>query len=432
MKTPLLRLALLVSNLSLFAPGAFGSGFEAHEWGTFTSVQGADGKTIRWNPLLATDLPDFVYDRSRPRGPQQEWLRLFGPFGKGSHSALQRMETPVIYFYSDQARTVDVTVLFPQGIVTEWYPAISGMGQTNLGGVPEGPPVKFVRWDHLNIVPRASQPDLAGKLPRGSKSSHYYAARNVDADFVQSRTGIFGGTTAETEQFVFYRGIGDFASPVEVSMPNEGALRLRGSGVSGIGHYFVVQTRNGRAGFHELRGGCEGGGQLVEVAVPAPDRPMAEVLRELESRMATALADAGLLPKEASAMVQTWKDSWFEETGLRVLYLLPQAWIDKTLPLEIKPAPSRVARVFVGRAEMLLPDIERRLAQQIRRMGNPDPLINSEAVEKARALELGRFTRVAIERLNAGTQDKRFHQQANQLLTALSQSSVQAPKLGAR
>ena len=29
----------------------------AHEWGTFTSVQGADGIQLEWNPLVTSELP---------------------------------------------------------------------------------------------------------------------------------------------------------------------------------------------------------------------------------------------------------------------------------------------------------------------------------------------------------------------------------------
>ncbi len=37
-------------------------GFVAHEWGTFTSVSTADGRTQRWNPLGGpSELPSFVY-----------------------------------------------------------------------------------------------------------------------------------------------------------------------------------------------------------------------------------------------------------------------------------------------------------------------------------------------------------------------------------
>ena len=37
------------------------SDFVAHEWGTFTSVQGADGVQFDWNPFVAPELPKFVY-----------------------------------------------------------------------------------------------------------------------------------------------------------------------------------------------------------------------------------------------------------------------------------------------------------------------------------------------------------------------------------
>ena len=53
-------------------------------------------------------------------------------------------------------------------------------------------------------------------------------------------------------------------------------------------------------------------------------------------------------------MVETWRDSWFEE-GTRVIYIGPRRIVDAILPLEIAPAPSHVTRVFVGRMEVLTP-----------------------------------------------------------------------------
>src|SRR5690242_7357014 len=41
-------------------------GFVAHEWGTFTSVQGGDGVLLDWRPLQSSQLPKFVYDWRRP------------------------------------------------------------------------------------------------------------------------------------------------------------------------------------------------------------------------------------------------------------------------------------------------------------------------------------------------------------------------------
>src|SRR5262249_19587527 len=66
------------------------------------------------------------------------------------------------------------------------------------------------------------------------------------------------------------------------------------------------------------------------------------------------LTQGGLYDREAQAMLDTWKDSWFEE-GARLLYVVPREDVDQILPLTISPNPSKVARVFVGRVELMTP-----------------------------------------------------------------------------
>ena len=53
-------------------------------------------------------------------------------------------------------------------------------------------------------------------------------------------------------------------------------------------------------------------------------------------------------------MLDTWRDSWFEE-GVRVFYMLPQSTVDEVLPLSISPLPVQIVRTFVGRVEVLAP-----------------------------------------------------------------------------
>ena len=116
MKTLLLTIGACLATLR-FASAA-DSGYVAHEWGTFTSVQGADGVQMAWNPLSISELPNFVYDRNRRPGAKS------GPkilVAKTGFVCTQRMETPVIYFYSAQPRTIDVDVRFPSGTITEWF-----------------------------------------------------------------------------------------------------------------------------------------------------------------------------------------------------------------------------------------------------------------------------------------------------------------------
>ena len=86
----------------------------------------------------------------------------------------------------------------------------------------------------------------------------------------------------------------------------------------------------------------------VTLDAPSLDGSLSQLRYDLE----TALIAQGLFPKEAQAMVETWRDSWFEE-GSRLIYVVPSAVIDAILPLQVEPAPSQIARVFVGRIELI-------------------------------------------------------------------------------
>src|SRR5207237_5224654 len=85
---------------------------------------------------------------------------------------------------------------------------------------------------------------------------------------------------------------------------------------------------------------------------------------QLRNDLETALVAQGLFPKEAQAMVETWRDSWFEE-GSRLIYIVPSHAIDAVLPLQVEPAPSQIARVFVGRIELVTPEIKRSMEEAI-------------------------------------------------------------------
>src|SRR5438132_8735097 len=89
-----------------YSPGR--DGFVVHEWGTLTSVVGSDGVLLPGLHHEEEDLPPFVADRMKQM--------------KVTPSVVQKMETPVTYFYSPSPRQVQVKVRFPDGIFTQWYP----------------------------------------------------------------------------------------------------------------------------------------------------------------------------------------------------------------------------------------------------------------------------------------------------------------------
>src|SRR5664279_5667855 len=98
-KNNLLKCLAAVSVILSLTMESFGAKYTAHEWGTFTSVQGGNGELLSWRPLKTSELPDFVHNWSKP-GLNRFASTMF--VGKGEMTTLQRMETPVIYFYSDK------------------------------------------------------------------------------------------------------------------------------------------------------------------------------------------------------------------------------------------------------------------------------------------------------------------------------------------
>src|SRR5206468_1748837 len=101
-------LLLYVSLTTALTKTANQVGLSVHEWGTFTSIAGEDGRAVAWRTYGGPgDLPCFVH--------------RFGGFKGGLYGSV-RMETPVIYFYGANALAANVKVLFPKGTITEWFP----------------------------------------------------------------------------------------------------------------------------------------------------------------------------------------------------------------------------------------------------------------------------------------------------------------------
>jgi len=333
-----------------------------HEWGTFTSVAGPDGTAVEWSPLGGPeDLPCFI-DRARPAeigAAQIGNILVKGPFygqlsalpgAAGINAALTstravtaagvpaplvsgriRMETPVLYFYSPEAAKVDVKVAFRQGAMSEWYPKAI-VPRLDIGR-PLAATTDTIEWKGVEVRPG---PDQA--YPSDGSKSHYYAARAVDA--APLRVG------SQDEKFLFYRGVADFQPLLTAVVEPEGAVTVDGPAASM--RMILFEKRADAVGYRVV----ESVGR-TRIERPALTGTAASIRRDLTA----LLTDEGLYPREAAAMVETWRDSWFEE-GLRVFYILPRTAVDDRLPLTITPAPAAIARVFVGRLELITDDMK--------------------------------------------------------------------------
>jgi hypothetical protein len=286
----------------------------AHEWGTFTSVADGRGNPVEWASWLGpSDLPCFVE-------------RLDGKNWKAILSGFVRMETPVLYFYSTRRLTLSVHVEFPQGWITEWYPKakVTAGGQYNNGKIA---------WDSVQVLPGA---DL--EFPTASGDSHYFYARNTES--APLRVG------DQQEKLLFYRGIGGFQVPLRPKFSSDNKIEIRNAGPDPIPLAILFENRAGKIGYRVVHNIAD------SVTVDQPE--MNGDFQQLRQDLAGELAEFGLYKKEAEAMVETWRDSWFEE-GTRVLYVYPRDQVDTLLPLSIEPKPSATDRVFVGRVELLSP-----------------------------------------------------------------------------
>jgi hypothetical protein len=113
-----------------------------------------------------------------------------------------------------------------------------------------------------------------------------------------------------------------------------------------ISHVILFERRGEKIGYRILP--SLGEGAIIDP--PTLNASLDPLLPDLEA----SLVSAGLYADEAHAMVESWKDSWFEE-GSRLFYIVPASFVEQVLPLSIQPDPVHVNRVFVGRMELLTP-----------------------------------------------------------------------------
>ena len=151
-----------------------------------------------------------------------------------------------------------------------------------------------------------------------------------------------------SEKFLFYRGLGHFDIPLKTTADKDSVL-LDNTGKEDIP--FALAWENGQIRWM----GPLPAGKNARFAQDAlmKDASLASLVN--------ALIDAGLYRDEVMAMLITWRASYFGSPGLRVFWIVPRAFTDLTLPLEINPLPTHPQRVLVGRAEILTPAMEARL-----------------------------------------------------------------------
>jgi hypothetical protein len=415
-----------------------------HEWGTFTSFSGSDGVKLEFRPLEERDLPAFVFDRFR-----QSKFSLT----KYSIPAIQRMETPITYFYTPVERDVTVRVAFPKGLLTEFYPPVRSLGPKMadsddvavlFGTRPkEDPTLKasWLDWGRVHLIPTESlkssvqDAELARRIgrhvertmvPDAGNYRHYAAARDTDSAIVQVRHLPQSGNSVPVadyfEKFLFYRGLGNFDLPLTLTATTSG-FQLVNSAKEAIQSLILVSVHNNQIRFGSYAQ-IDAGGTLD---LKLPEQQASK--DQLRNVVVMSLVAQGLYDKEAQAMFETWETSWFGEEGTRLFYLVPQRMTDELLPLEIVPRPTEQVRVLVGRMEIMSPAEETNVLaldekSLTARENRPNDASSSVLPELVKLGRLGEPALVRARHLAAGDELK---QEAQRLIAELRDKRSQQP-----
>lgn len=324
-----------------------------HEWGTFTSLHDEDGNAIGGVNGGDEPLPEFSHSLS-PQLLLRTWERLPPARSKGlvarCHPQItMRLETPVTYFHppeGETSRELTVRARFTNGWFTEYYPLADVVApgveelqlregtegsltwKVTVGGDHEGPETK----EHVWLAPRAV------------KSASVQVGK-------------------EKERFLFYRGVGRLDAPLRVSRDdNNLKLSSQAQDVQAVPAAWLARVReDGSTAFRSL--GALDLKTPRSIAADFAERDFsAQNGSKLRAEMKAAAVTDGLNPDEAEALLSTWELSYFKSQGLRLFFLVPQAWTDRVLPLEVS-GENEIDRVMVARIEVVTPEQRQLMAK---------------------------------------------------------------------
>jgi hypothetical protein len=359
-------------------------GYVMHEWGTFTSVHGSNGKMLAGLQREEEHLPAFVRAHA---GMENRGGIMMKGWRRPMKNVIVKMETPVIYFYSDEGFKGSVEVGFKGGSISQWWPPRQGgevppkydppkfdpnatpemraayLEKMKVAGMIDFGDGKYegsIKWEFEVMAPDSG---MEAEVFRSGETLNWLRPRQTGSNIVKA-----GGIC---EKYLFYRGVGNFEVPMQFKVDSEETLTITNTSSEAV-PYALVFEKNvlGRVGIYELAEGIEPGKTILvgyeELFPPSGEEPryLAKAVGPEYKKMIAGLVKSGLRHDEASAMVQTWWDSYFGKPGLRVFWVVPQGETERILPLEITPKPKEMVRVLVGRSEVLRPGFEKQLVKE--------------------------------------------------------------------
>ncbi len=364
-------------------------GFVAHEWGTFTTLHKSNGEYLTGLQAEEEHLPSFVQDlcfcpiyRTKTPSSSKGFPDVIGSptiVTSSLQNVTVKMETPVLYFYSSEnaSKSITVDVKFNNGSISQWYPSRNA-GETynttyylhsQYPGFPTtaAPPRKnidfsdplrqagWIQWK-ISVLPLNSL--LKYTNDKSLETPVWTSPRATASNLVKT-----SDPNGQVEKFLFYRGIGNFQEPIKVEFNTKRQLVITNSGEETLKYVMVYEKRKDGKAFVWGSNVIESKKTIVlKAPTPAAHKATISPEDELEN-FVSKLVEAGLYEDEARAMLKTWDKSYFQHEGLKVFWIVPPAFTESVLPLQINPKPKAIKRVLVGRSEVLSPEFEKELSE---------------------------------------------------------------------
>ena len=370
--------------VALFSGTARAEGWAVHEWGTFTVLQDELGRELTGVNIDDEPVPRFVHNLSRfllnPAFLSNKHWRYRQKGAPSTHPLVtMRLETPVIYFHPPRdaklPASIDVSVQFNGGWLTEFYP----FAEVDAPGLQSG------RFEFGELKPSTKSTLTWSGLKVGTERdgpqtdwSVWLTPRQVKCAWVTNRAN-------ESERYLFYRGVANLRAPLRVTTDrDEQLLRVYGNFSHWLSKdaqvlvpdaWLVHVQEDGRTAYRRLgalRATTNDDALLAATPSVFQARDYAsDNLAKLKAMMHEALIAEGLHADEATAMLNTWQRAYFTSPGLRVFYVVPDAWTDAVLPLKVS-IDADVQRAMIGRIELITPEHREHL-RKIAEGPKPDP-----------------------------------------------------------
>ena len=389
---------------------ALASGLVVHEWGSMQHHLGTT--TSEFDPIGEdqSDLPKFVNVWADQPVIQPQVIRK-----------------PILYFYTQEQLKVNVTVRFPKGVLTQWYPDVSFYSPMRDGRVrPGGNQAQMqngtLAWHQLNLDPKTD----TGKFANVDKDHPWWhTARDTDATPVHmpAQVGRGGKVKEAVERFLFYRGAGQYTPMVLPEQSEQGetfSVRVPFEQIDLRGVFLVRVNDSGATITHApvLKGQS-----TLKLDGPDQTQPVEAAATTAKVQLIDSLEAAGLFPKEAAGLVKIWGDDMFTTPGDRLLYIMPNNEVERLLPLDIQPAPSQTVRTLIGWVELSTPAAEKRVMNLVKLLGSEKWVERKEADEELRKLD--HFAEAILRRAMNTTEDAETRLRIEQILLELEHKRTQ-------